>query len=69
VTDFQRAELTKDLIRAQDSLKKAFQLAALVHNLDLAAALRKNYKTIGDTITMINGGPVKIHKSELLGAH
>lgn len=66
--DTQRAEVTKELIRAQDALHNAFQVACQAGNLDLAADLRKRRRAIGETITNVNGGPVKVSKTELLGA-
>ena len=68
MTDFQRAEVTKELIRAQDALHSAFQAACKISDLDLAKHLREQRKSIGDTITRINGGPVRLTKPELLEA-
>ena len=66
MTTVDRAELTRALIRAQDALHRAFQVACTVNDLDLAADLRKRRQALGDTITKVNGGPVKISKAELL---
>lgn len=68
MTDIAKAELTKDLIRAQDALQSAFKVACRVGDLDLANDLRKRRLSLADTITKVNGGPVKISGSELLGA-
>lgn len=68
MTDVQRAEVTKELIRAQDAIHGAFQVACRAGNLDLAADLRKRRVALGDAITQVNGGPVKLTKAELLGA-
>jgi hypothetical protein len=68
VKDLQRAEMTKELIRAQDALHNAFQVACQVNDLDLAADLRKRRKAISETITRVNAGPVKLSQTELLGS-
>lgn len=68
MTDVKRAEMTKELVRAQDSLHRAFQVACEVGDLDLAADLRKKRVEVGEKITRINGGPVKLSKTELFGA-
>lgn len=68
MTDVQRAQLTKELIHAQDAAHSAFQEACKVGNLDVANAMRKCRKQIGEAITAANGGPVKLSKAELLGA-
>lgn len=68
MTIVERSTITKDLIRAQDAIQLAFQTAVAAGNLDLAAFLRKQRQQIGDTITKVNGGPLKISKTELLGA-
>jgi hypothetical protein len=69
VTEYQRAEVTKELIRAQDALHNAFQIVARCDGqLDLAADLRKRRVALGDTITKVNGGPVKVRATELLGS-
>lgn len=66
--DIQRAEVTKELIRAQDALHNAFQVAAHAGALDLAADLRKRRQALGEAITKVNGGPVKVRGTELIGA-
>lgn len=68
MTDVKRAEMTKELIRAQDALHNAFQMACQVNDLDLAADLRQRHKAIGETITRVNGGPVRMSGSELLAS-
>lgn len=68
MTERARAEVTKELIRAQDALQNAFQVAASSGNLDLAKSLREQRKQLGAKITMVNGGPVKVRGTELLGA-
>lgn len=68
MTQTQQALMTKELIRAQDALHNAFQVAVQTNDLDLAADLRKRRVAIGDTITKINGGPVKVRGTELLGS-
>lgn len=65
MTDIQRAELTKELIRAQDALHNAFRAACRADDLDLAAHLRKERQLLADNITRINGGPVKVRIDEL----
>lgn len=67
MTEILRSEITKELIRAQDALHSAFQAACRANNLDLAADLRKQRKTLGEYITNVNGGPVKLSKAELVG--
>lgn len=66
--DVQRAEMTKELVRAQDALHRAFQVACEAGDVDLAADLRKKRVALGEQITAVNGGPVKMSKVELLGA-
>lgn len=66
--DMQRAEMTKELIRAQDALHRAFQVACEVGDIDLAADLRKQRVTVGERITQVNGGPVKMSRAEMVGA-
>lgn len=68
MTDTARAEVTKELIRAQDALQNAFQVACRNNDLDLAKELREQRKALGAKITRVNGGPVKVSKTELLGA-
>ncbi len=68
MTERARAEVTKELIRAQDALQSAFQVAWQNNDLDLAKDLREHRKKLGEKITMVNGGPVKVSKAELVGA-
>jgi len=68
MNDRQRAEVTKELIRAQDALHNAHRIAACANELDLAADLRKRRVALGDAITSVNGGPVKVRATELLGS-
>jgi hypothetical protein len=58
--------LGKELSRAQAALERAFRMAAESGELDLAKRLRYQGKAIGIEITDINGGPVRVHLSELL---
>ena len=68
MTERARAEVTKELIRAQDALQSAFQVAWQNNDLDLAKDLREHRKKLGERITMVNGSPVKVSKAELVGA-
>lgn len=68
MTDVQRAEMTKELIRAQDAIHNAFQVACRINDLDLAADLRKRRVALGETITRVNGGPIKVSGAELVGS-
>ena len=68
MTERARAEVTKQLIRAQDALQNASQVAASNGDLDFAKSLREQRKQIGSQITKVNGGPMKVTGSELLGA-
>jgi hypothetical protein len=58
MTAVERALMTKELGKAQAALWAAFTIAAKTHNLDVAKALREQYKTIGTAIVKLNGGPV-----------
>lgn len=66
--EVQRAEVTKELVRAQDALHRAFQVACEANDLDFANDLRKKRVAIGEAITKANGGPVRLSSVELVGA-
>lgn len=55
MTDIQRAGIIKALIRASDALHNAFQQAAAIGNLDLAADLRKQSMSVGAMIRTVSG--------------
>lgn len=65
MTDIQKAEVTRELVRASDALKNAFQVACHVYDLDLAKDLREQRKALAAKITRIN--QVKARKVELAG--
>lgn len=54
----ERALVTKELGKAQAALWAAFTIAARANHLDVAKALRGQYKAIAATIVELNGGPV-----------
>lgn len=55
MTDIQRAGIIKALIRASDALHHAFQQAAAIGDLDLAADLRKQSMAVGARIRSVSG--------------
>jgi hypothetical protein len=58
VKTIERALMTKELSKAQAALWSAFSIAAAANQLDVAKALRGQYKAIAATIVELNGGPV-----------
>jgi hypothetical protein len=65
MNDRNRTEITKELIKAQDALRYAFDVACRAGDLDLANDLRKRRIALGDAVARINGGPVRISAREL----
>ena len=53
-----RARMTRELSKAQAALWEAFIIAARANELDVAKALREQYKMIGASIVRLNGGPI-----------
>ena len=66
MTSVEKSLLTKELSKASAALHHAFKLASQTGNLDLAASLRRQQKSVADCIVALSGGPVKIAANELL---
>jgi len=66
--DVQKAIVTKELIRAQDALQHAIHVARQAGSADIAADLSLRRRGLGEAITQVNGGPVKMSAAELIGA-
>lgn len=58
MTGIERAIMTKEIGKAQAALWAAFTIAARANDLDVAKALRDQYKLLGAAIVQLNGGPV-----------
>lgn len=66
MTAARRAMITKELAKAQSALGNAFLMAANEGDLELAASIRKQVRATAEALTCVNGGPLKIHVTELL---
>lgn len=66
MTAARRAMIAKELAKAQSALGNAFLMAANEGDIDLAARLRKQVRSVGEALSSVNGGPHKIHVTELL---
>jgi hypothetical protein len=61
-----RAMIAKELARAQSALGNAFLMATNEGQFEVAKGIRKQVQAVGETITLLNGGPLKISATELL---
>ncbi len=60
-----KARLTKVLMQAQDEIVEAYSIARRQEDRKLCFELARVKRELGDMITAINGGPIKISAEEL----
>lgn len=68
MTPIEKALLNKELAKVQASLQRAGSIAANAKEHELAIRLAKRQRAIGDEITRINGGPLKLTGADLLNS-
>ncbi len=61
-----KAMITRDLQRAQSALTAARSMASHSGDFMLARKLRAQCEALGETITAIQGGPLKISVAEMI---
>ncbi len=66
MTNIERQQIIRELVRASDAIHHAFQMAACTNQLDLAKALRDEGKRVADCIAMVSAPP-KMSMAEALG--